>query len=67
MSILKIARIGHPVLHKEASPVKDFNDPEVKILIKNMTDTMLDANGIGLAAIQIGIPKRIIVIDLNRD
>ena len=31
MSILKIARIGHPVLHKEASPVKDFNDPEVLV------------------------------------
>ena len=38
-----------------------------KKLIKDLEDTMYEANGIGLAAIQIGIPKRIVVIDVSKD
>tara|TARA_Y100000590_G_scaffold64915_1_gene70068 strand:- start:2874 stop:3428 length:555 start_codon:yes stop_codon:yes gene_type:complete len=67
MSILKIARIGHPVLHKEALTVKDFNDPEIKILIRDMTDTMLDANGIGLAAPQVYCSKKILIFCIPED
>ena len=41
--------------------------PEEQKLMQDMLETMYDANGIGLAAIQIGIPKRIIVMDISKD
>ena len=61
MSILKIAKIGHPVLLKKSEPVKKIQKEELKRLIIDMTHTLLDANGIGLAAPQIYINKRIIL------
>ena len=61
MSILKIARIGHPVLHKESSPVDNIEDPSIKQLIQDMTETMLDANGVGLAAPQVHCSKQIMI------
>jgi len=61
MAILKIARMGHPVLAGIADPVEDPTDPAVHRLIADMVDTMLDAPGVGLAAPQVHAPKRIIV------
>jgi peptide deformylase len=61
MSILKIARMGHPVLHQVASPVTDFKDPELLILIEDMIKTLKDSGGIGLAAPQVYAPKRIVI------
>ena len=61
MSILKIARLGHPVLHKKASIIKDFSDPTTQKLIQEMSETMLDANGIGLAAPQVHVSKQLMI------
>ena len=61
MSILKIARLGHPVLYKKATLVKNITSSVVKKLITDMTETMLDASGIGLAAPQVHVSKQIII------
>ena len=61
MSILKIARLGHPILQEIASPVDDYKDPEIKKIISDMIETLEDAGGIGLAAPQVHISKRIVI------
>ncbi|MEK9755134.1 MAG: peptide deformylase, partial [Rhodospirillaceae bacterium] len=61
MAILKIARMGHPVLMGKARPVADPTAPAVRALVSDMVETMLDAPGIGLAAPQVHIPARIVV------
>ncbi|GGC45939.1 peptide deformylase [Siccirubricoccus deserti] len=61
MAILKIARMGHPVLLREAEPVDDPTGPEIRRLIADMAETMLDAAGIGLAAPQVHVPLRLFV------
>ena len=61
MAILKISRLGHPILLQKTKPVKDIIGNEVKKIIHDMTETMLDAKGIGLAAPQIYINKQIII------
>lgn len=61
MSILKISRLGHPVLLKKAKPVTDILAKEVRKIVFDMTETMLDAKGIGLAAPQVHINKQIII------
>ena len=53
MSILKIARMGHPVLRKVADRVEDPNDPEIIRLVADMIETLGDAGGVGLAAPQV--------------
>lgn len=63
MSILKIARLGHPVLYQKAAPVKNISDPSIKKLIHDMIVTMLDAKGIGLSAPQVHISKQIIIFN----
>ena len=50
MAILKIARMGHPVLRRPALPVADPTAPEIARLIEDMTETLEDAEGAGLAA-----------------
>ena len=60
MAILKIARMGHPVLKQAAAPVADPTAPELGRLIMDMLETMEDAEGTGLAAPQIYVPKRIV-------
>jgi len=67
MAILKIARMGHPVLRRVADPVADPKAPEIRRLIADMVDTMADAPGIGLAAPQVGVLKRVIVLDAARE
>ena len=61
MSILKISRLGHPILLKKAKPVNDILAKEVQKIVFDMTETMLDANGIGLAAPQVHINKQIMI------
>ena len=61
MAILKIARMGHPVLARSADPVPDPTAPEIHDLIRDMVETMLDAPGQGLAAPQVHVSLRVAV------
>jgi peptide deformylase len=61
MALLKIARMGHPVLIRRAEEVADPTAREVRRLIEDMIETMEDAEGVGLAAPQVHIGKRIII------
>jgi len=61
MAILKIARMGHPVLSRIAQPVADPTAPEIRALVANMVETMIDANGAGLAAPQVYVPLRVVI------
>ena len=66
MSLLKIARLGNPVLRKVASdiPFNEIRLPEVQAVINDMIETMRDSNGVGLAAPQVYISKRIILVEV---
>lgn len=66
MAIQPIRYFGDPVLTTPASPVVDF-DKELRNLVKDLTDTMLDAPGAGLAAPQIGVPLRVFVWHINEE
>lgn len=68
MAILKIARMGHPVLGRPAEAVEDPKDAELRRLVADMRETMLDAEGTGLAAPQVHVGKRLIVfyVDAGR-
>jgi len=61
MAILKIARMGHPVLLQRAQPVSDVADPVIQHLIDDMIETMHDARGAGLAAPQVHVSLRLFV------
>ena len=65
MSKKNILTIPDPILRKISEPVKKI-DKETKKLMDDMLETMYEAPGIGLAAVQIGILKRVIVIDLSK-
>lgn len=64
--ILPIYLYDHPVLRQKARPIEDIT-PEIRQLAQDMLETMYAANGIGLAANQVGISRQLIVIDLGRD
>ena len=59
MAILKIARMGHPVLLAQAAEVADPTAPEIRRLVDDMVETLADAGGIGLAAPQVHVPLRL--------
>ena len=61
MAILKIARMGHPMLMRVAEPIADPQAPEIGQLIADMIDTLADAAGAGLAAPQVHIPLRLVM------
>ena len=61
MAILKIARMGHPVLLQECKPVADPGAPAIRRLVADMLETMEDAPGVGLAAPQVHVPLRLFV------
>jgi peptide deformylase len=61
MAILKIARMGHPVLLRRCDPVPDPGAPEIRRLVADMIETMEDAPGVGLAAPQVHVPLRLFV------
>ncbi|MFI5070762.1 MAG: peptide deformylase, partial [Terriglobales bacterium] len=62
--IYPIVKFGNPVLEKPAEPVTEFGD-ELKKLVEDMFESMYAARGVGLAAPQIGISKRLAVIDIT--
>ena len=61
MTVLKIARMGHPVLLERCQPVADPGAPEIRRLVRDMIETMEDAPGAGLAAPQVHVPLRLFV------
>ena len=61
MAILKIARMGNPVLKEIAAPVEDPTAPEIAALIEDMKDTLDDIAGAGLAAPQVYVSKRVVL------
>ena len=61
MAVRKILRMGDPVLRQISEPVSEFGTPELESLIADMLETMVAADGAGLAAVQVGVPKRIMI------
>jgi len=64
MAVRNIREMGEPVLNKKCKEVTEMT-PRIRDLIEDMLDTMYEANGVGLAAPQVGILKRIVVIDVT--
>lgn len=64
MAIRPIIEVPDPLLRQKSTPVETVDD-DIRSLIADMFETMYEAPGIGLAAIQVGVPKRILVIDLQ--
>ena len=63
--IRKIVKYGDPILTTPCDPVSEFDTPELRQLIKDMFETMRNAAGVGLAAPQIGLSRRLTVIDCS--
>ncbi|HXP31215.1 MAG TPA: peptide deformylase [Stellaceae bacterium] len=61
MAILKIARMGHPVLRQIAEPVADPGAPEIRRLVADMVETLADIGGAGLAAPQVHVSRRVVI------
>ncbi|MFP6708271.1 MAG: peptide deformylase [Alphaproteobacteria bacterium] len=61
MAILKIARMGHPILRRRAEEITDPAAPEIRVLAEDMLQTMVDAPGVGLAAPQVHVPLRMVI------
>ena len=66
MSVLEIIKEPNPILRKKADNVLNVDD-DIRKLMDNMLETMYQAPGIGLAAPQVGVLKKVIVIDLSKD
>ena len=65
MSILAIAKMGHPVLRKVAAKVSDPTDPAIASLCSDMRETIEDLGANGLAATQVFVEKRVVVYRVN--
>lgn len=66
MAILKIARMGHPLLLVKSRPVEDPTGPEIGYFVEDMIDTLADAGGVGLAAPQVHVPVRLVIFKIPR-
>lgn len=66
MAILEILKVPHPFLKKKVSKVENIT-PEIKKILDDMAETMYYANGVGLAASQVGLGMRLVVIDLSNE
>lgn len=66
MGIRKIMTVKEPCLHKVCRPVEKF-DGKLHKLLDDMKETLLDANGVGLAAPQVGILRRVVVVDTGEE
>ncbi len=64
MAILKIARMGHPVLRQVAAAVPDATAPRIKALIADMVETLDDIGGAGLAAPQVHVSERVVIFKI---
>ncbi len=62
MAILKIARMGHPILTRRAGEIEDVFAPEIQRLLADMLDTLSDADGAGLAAPQVHVARRLVLL-----
>jgi len=69
MAIRKIAHLGHPVLRTPANqvPIEDITSTDIQRIINDMRETVLDADGAGLAAPQVFVSKQIVLLDLDDD
>ncbi len=67
MAVKTVFRMGNPILKMIAAPVTEFNTPELNNLIEDMFDTMAATNGVGLAAPQIGVSKRVVVFSVSKN
>ena len=66
MAILRILEVPHPILKRRAAPVERV-DEEIRRLVRDMFETMYEAPGIGLAAPQVGVGRRLCVIDVSEE
>lgn len=66
MALRKIVTVGDPILTKKCRPVVRF-DEKLHTLLDDMADTLLEANGVGLAAPQVGILRRVVIIDTGEE
>ena len=64
MALRNIVKLGDPILNKTSRKIEKFDD-RLAILIDDMFETMYQANGVGLAAVQVGMLKRVVVIDIG--
>jgi len=61
VAILKIAKLGHPVLLKKTNKISNLNEVDLKQIVYDMSETMIDADGIGLAAPQVHLSYRLFI------
>lgn len=66
MATRNIVKIGDDILRKKSRPVEKFDD-RLHTLLDDMRETMYKANGVGLAAVQVGVLKRVVVLDCTED
>lgn len=66
MAVREVVLMGDPVLRQPAEDVTAFDD-ELRVLVRDMFETMYHAEGIGLAAPQVGVSRRVLVVDLRRE
>ena len=66
MAILPIVKLPDPILRKASAPIERVDD-DLRKLADNMLETMYDAPGVGLAAVQVGVLRRLIVLDTAKD
>ena len=66
MGIRKIMTVKDPCLHKVCRPVEKF-DKKLHKLLDDMKETLVDANGVGLAAPQVGILRRVVIVDTGEE
>ncbi len=68
MAILKIAKMGHPILLQKAKKVDDPTDPKIKVLVDDMLETLDDlGNGVGLAAPQVHVSLQLVIFETLSD
>lgn len=67
MAILKIARMGHPILRQVAAPVRDPAAPEIRRLVEDMIETLDDIGGAGLAAPQVHVSQRVVIFAVSAE
>ena len=66
MAVMDIVTLPDPMLREQSAPVERVDD-DLRRLVENMFETMYDAPGIGLAGIQVGVPRRIFTMDVAKD
>jgi peptide deformylase len=62
MAVRKLVLYPDPLLHTVSKPVEDFDDPDFQTLVDDMKDTVLATGGVGLSAIQVGVPLRVMIV-----